>query len=148
MRPKKKILLIDSDETRCSVRSFVLSNRGFAVYPVANVGDARRTAALANPDLAVLCWPFDGAAALLSELHTRCPQMPSMVIAEQLTEAPVNVFAGAVLLKGGCSQSEIYDRAKVMCARKRGPRKGAQRKMPLADLSAIDMAYLAERRIA
>jgi DNA-binding response OmpR family regulator len=136
MRPKKKILLIDADETRCSVRSFVLANRGFRVFPVANAGDARRTAAIADLDLVMLCWPFERGDELLNELRATCAHAPSLVIAEKSREAPAGLFADAILLKGACSQPEVNERARVMCARKRGPRKGAQRKQPLAECAA------------
>jgi CheY-like chemotaxis protein len=147
MRPKKKILLIDSDETRCSIRSFVLSNRGFLVFPVANAGDALRAAVIVYPDLAVLRWPFEGASALLDELHKRCPLMRSMVIGEELTEAPT-VFADVILLEGQCSQEKINELAKVLCARRHGPRKGAAREMPPVIQRAVEFLDMAQRRIA
>jgi DNA-binding response OmpR family regulator len=147
MRPKKKILLIDADENRRSVRSFVLANRGFAVYAAANAGDARRAAKIASLDVAILVWPFDGAGALLGELHRSYPQMPSMVIGEKLAESDPRVIADAWMLKGGCSQEEINLRAKVMCQRKRGPRPAAERKVPPAIVRAAEFLDIAQRRI-
>jgi len=125
MRPKKKILLIDSNEERRSVRKFVLINRGFIVQAVANAWDAAEAAKALDFDLAIGVWPFEGAdlATLLDELQRRHSQMKSMVIADRLTERPPMLIVDAVLLKGQCSQFEIYERAKLLSARKRGPRK-------------------------
>jgi hypothetical protein len=41
--------------------------------------------------------------------------------------------ADAVLAKKNCSPLELLERIKVMSARKRGPRKGAQRIMPVVE---------------
>jgi hypothetical protein len=73
----------------------------------------------------VLGWPFKGAEALLDKLHAARPFASAMVIAEDLAEAPADLFAHVVLLKGACSQAAINDAAKTLSARKRGPRKQA-----------------------
>ena len=44
--------------------------------------------------------------------------------------------ADAVLVKKNCSAQELLERIKVMSARKRGPRKGAQRFTPVNELAA------------
>jgi hypothetical protein len=44
--------------------------------------------------------------------------------------------ADAVLVKKNCSTLELLERIKVMSARKRGPRKGAQRFTPVNELAA------------
>jgi two-component system response regulator CpxR len=145
MRPKRKILLIDSNEERRSVRCYVLTNRGFAVHAAANAEEALHLAAVTRPDLAVLCWPLEkaNAAALLALMHQRYPATRQMVIAEQLAEPPANIIADRVLLKGHCSQFEIYEQASILCARKRGPKRFA----PASECST-EGADAAERRIA
>jgi len=105
------------------VRSFVLANRGFAVYPVATAHEARATAEIIDPEVIALAWPFEGGAAMLDELHALRPYAGTMVIADELTEAPADLYVDAILLKGACSQAEITDCAKSRAARKRGPRK-------------------------
>jgi hypothetical protein len=44
--------------------------------------------------------------------------------------------ADAVLVRKNCSTQELLERIKVMSARKRGPRKGAQRFTPVTELAA------------
>jgi hypothetical protein len=43
--------------------------------------------------------------------------------------------ADALLAKKNCSSLELLERIKVMSARKRGPRKGAQRVLPVTELA-------------
>jgi CheY-like chemotaxis protein len=45
-------------------------------------------------------------------------------------------LADAVLVRKNCSTQELLERIKVMSARKRGPRKGAQRFTPVNELAA------------
>jgi hypothetical protein len=44
--------------------------------------------------------------------------------------------ADALLAKKNCSTQDLLERVKLMSARKRGPRKGAQRVAPPAQLAA------------
>ena len=44
--------------------------------------------------------------------------------------------ADALLGKKSCSPQELLERVKLMSARKRGPRKGSQRAVPVAALAA------------
>jgi DNA-binding response OmpR family regulator len=43
--------------------------------------------------------------------------------------------ADALLAKKNCSPQELLERIKVMSARKRGPRKGSQRMVPIVELA-------------
>ena len=45
-------------------------------------------------------------------------------------------MADAVMARKNCSSQELLERIKVMSARKRGPRKGAQRVMQINELAA------------
>jgi hypothetical protein len=44
-------------------------------------------------------------------------------------------MADALMAKKNCSPHELLERIKVMSARKRGPRKGAQRHIPSMELA-------------
>lgn len=144
MRPKKKILLIDPNEARRSTRRFALANWGYVVHAVANAEDARQAAAAVDPDLAVLCLPCKDAEALLKALHRLHPHTPSLVLGEQLAEVPRSLIADGYLLKNACSSFEIRERVKIMCIRKRGPRKGARR----FPVQSVDLDSQDVRRIA
>jgi DNA-binding NtrC family response regulator len=149
MRPKKRILLIDSNETRQSVRRYLFITWGFAVLSAATAEEAREIAANEPLDLVVCGWPLAGAdlGKLLNDLHAIDPLLRSLLLAESSIVAPEGVAAHAVLLKGACAPTEIRERARQLSARKRGPRKGCeQRLQPQAEVDHLmDMA---ERRIA
>jgi DNA-binding response OmpR family regulator len=125
-----------------SVRRYLFTTWHFAVISATGAGEAREMFAAYDPDLVVACWPLAGAdlGKLLDELHACKPGVRSLLLAEQLTVAPGDVVADAVLLKGACMPVQILDRVKLLSASKRGPKKTVQ---------SIDiMMDLAQRRIA
>jgi len=145
MRPKKRILLIDSSETRLSTRRFVLETRGLAVAGASTPEEARDLANSFQPEVIVAAWPFTSGdlVRLLDQIREELPFAPSLLIAETLVEAPA-VVADATVLKGSCSMAEIVERIKILAARKRGPRPGT----PKPVQSIERMMQLAERRLA
>lgn len=142
MRPKRRILLIDSDENRMSIRRYLFITRGFAVFSAPSADEARHLIASCYPDLVVATWPLAGAdlGKLLSEIHDDSPTSHLLLLAERLTEVPDGVFVDAALLKSACSATDIIERAKLLCVRKRGPQKTAQ--------SVDHMMVLAEQKLA
>lgn len=60
MRPKKKILLIDADETRRGILAFALQTNGYAVYQAAAIGHARAVTLPAEPEMSLILarWPL------------------------------------------------------------------------------------------
>jgi DNA-binding response OmpR family regulator len=148
MRPKKRILLIDSDETRHSVRRYFFTIHGFTVLSAATAEEAREIAANEPLDLIVCGWPLAGAdlCKLLNDLHAMDPLLRSMVLMENSAIALDLLPAHAVLPKGRCGPAEILERAKTLSARKRGPRKESDRRPPQTDVDRL--MQLAERRIA
>lgn len=145
MRPKKKILLIDSKEARRSVRAYTLTIKGFAVCCASNVPEAQSMAQDMLPDLAIVSWPVikgdDGR--WIEDMRRRTPQMRSMVLAEAEEQPPTDLVADAVLSNADCTMLEIFDRAKVLCIRRRGPKK-----FQLIGQRAVDVLDMAQRRIA
>jgi len=132
MRPKKRILLAADNEDRLGVLRFLLETNGRAVTGVATAPEALEAIAAHGFDLVVIDWPLDGLGRLVEEAHARWTA--SLVLAARERERP-DCCADAVLLRG-TPAPELLGRIKVMCARKRGPRK----KMPLAAAPAIEMA--------
>ena len=62
--------------------------------------------------------------------------VPMMLLADgQAASAEIHV-ADAMVARKNCSTQELLERIKVMSARKRGPRKGAQRVMQINELAA------------
>jgi DNA-binding response OmpR family regulator len=146
VRPKKRILVIDSSETRLSTRRFVLETRGLAVAGASTPDEARDLANSFQPEVIVAAWPFTSGdlGRLLGQLHDELPFAPTLLIAESLVESPSSVTADATVLKGGCSMAEIVERIKILAARKRGPRP----ETPKPVQSIERMMQLAERRLA
>ncbi len=138
MRPKKRVLLIDTRLTRRSVRSFVLTTNGFAVFPVESADEAYAICADADPEIAIVCWPMPEIEGVFDRLHKEVPEMRTLLLAEELKAAPEGIMADATLW-GRFWTADILERTKLLAARKRGPKKPP----------AIDrMMDLAERRIA
>ena len=121
MRPKKRILLIDTDDDCRGELKFVLEVWGFRVIQHA----------LGEIDLIILQWPVSaGSAKRLKEANPYTPLMaiyPVKMVPSPLVPSADVVIPSALL--GG--RAELLDRIRVMSARKRGPRKGSiHRKSP------------------
>jgi DNA-binding response OmpR family regulator len=136
-------MLIDSDQDRLGVRRFQMETWGFAVNSASTAADARDLGAVCEPDLIVGVWKFTGGdlVALLKDLKSQWPHIPSLLVAEQLAAMPEVAIADTVLIKNQCQPEAMRERLKIMSARKRGPRKAIP--------ATIDhMMDLAGRRIA
>ena len=127
MRPKKRILLIDGDEERLGLRRFLLTIWGFRVFSAAGVAEAREILAESAPDLLISCWPLPARKlnALMGRLRKLDPEARSLLLAENLDQSPLKVTADITLLRGLCSAGCVIERAKALCARRRGPKKRA-----------------------
>jgi hypothetical protein len=136
MRQAKHILLIDSSENRRGARCFTLRVRGFRVTCASCPEEAAPLLAELQYDLVIGVWPIGASFASLAHRAST----PSLLICERVTGPPPNLVVDAVLLAPLCTSAHILERAKVMCARKRGPR---PKKLP-----AIDTPQLREAAIA
>ena len=130
MRPKKVILCVDDNEQELSVLRFTLATNGYRVLAASNGQEAIAVFSTAPQIDLVLA-------------DTNLPQMSGVQLAERLKRMRSHVpmlllsngpagggdihVADAVVARKNCSSQELLERVKVMSARKRGPRKGAQR---------------------
>lgn len=105
MRPRRKILLLDSNEVRRSELRFVLDTWGFSVKHE-NRGER---------DLAIAHWPISWAAAKkLKE------QSPLLIIGASESVPP---YGGAdAVLTASCPRWELLERIRALMVKKRGPR--------------------------
>lgn len=71
MRPKKRVLLIDNNEQRLSVRAFVLETHHYFVAKATSVREAAETFSEARPDVVLAMVDVPGLAKLLDDLHVR-----------------------------------------------------------------------------
>jgi hypothetical protein len=118
MRPPKRILIIDANEDRQSITRFALETNMFRTVSYKTV-DSARTNLSVPIDAALAYWPCD--ADMLASL-VRDNDCKGIVVAPQRATCPLELFADAVLLKHACAMSDIIERLKYACARKRGPK--------------------------
>jgi two-component system, OmpR family, response regulator CpxR len=139
MRPKKVILCVDDNEQELSVLKFMLSTNGYRVLAAANGQEAIAifaTAAQIDLVLADTTMPQMNGGQLVERLKRMNPQVPMILLGDaQAANGEIHV-ADAVLARKNCSTQELLERIKVMSARKRGPRKGAQRISHVSELAA------------
>ena len=130
MRPKKVILCVDDNEQELSVLKYTLSINGYRVLAATNGQEAIAIFAKAPQIDLVLAdtnMPQMSGAQLAERLKRMRSHIPMLLLGDvQATSAELHV-ADAVLARKNCSSFELLERVKLMSARKRGPRKGAQR---------------------
>ena len=135
MRPKKVILCVDDNEQELSVLKFTLATSGYRVLAASNGQEAIAVFATApqiDLVLADINMPQMSGVQLAERLKHMRSYVPMILLGDaQAMNGEIHV-ADAVLARKSCSSQELLERIKVMSARKRGPRKGAQR-MPQAE---------------
>ena len=139
MRPKKVILCVDDNEQELSVLKFMLATNGYRALAASNAQEAIAVFAT-EPQidlvLADTTMPQMSGGQLVERLKRMRGHVPMILFGDtQVASGELHV-ADAVLVKKNCSTQELLERIKVMSARKRGPRKGAQRFTPVNELAA------------
>ena len=141
MRPKKTILLVDTNHQALSVRRFMLKTRGYRVLAATSSADA----------MEILKGSLGGAIELLisellmpemdgNELVLRAkqsmPELKTMLVSRMLTDFAGASAADAFLPRGACSPVELLERVRLLLNRKRGPKKRQPMPLPAAPLAS------------
>jgi CheY-like chemotaxis protein len=147
MRPKKVILCVDDNEQELSVLKFMLATNGYRVLSASNGHEAIALFASAPQIDLVLTdtnMPQMSGSQLVQRLKRMAGHVPMILLGEARPGVPGAPWAGsgeihaadAMLTRRNGSTQELLERIKVMSARKRGPRKGAQQTPQVAELAA------------
>lgn len=137
MRPKKIILCVDDNEQELSVLKFMLATNGYRVVSATNGKDAIDIFADTQVDLVLtdFSMPQMNGGQLVDRLKQMAAHVPMIMLGDPQRMGSEMHAADALLAKKNCSPVELLERVKVMSARKRGPRKGAQRIMSETELA-------------
>jgi CheY-like chemotaxis protein len=137
MRPKKIILCVDDNEQDLSVLKFMLSTNGYRVVSATTGQEAIGIFAETPVDLVLADYgmPQMNGNQLLDRLKRSAPHVPMILLGDPQRMGGEIHAADCLLAKKSCSPQELLERIKVMSARKRGPRKGAQRIAPAVELA-------------
>jgi CheY-like chemotaxis protein len=138
MRPKKIILCVDDNEQDLSVLKFMLATNGYRVVSATTGQDAIGLFAENTVDLVLADhgMPQMNGDQLVDRLKRIAPHVPMILLGDPQKMGGDIHSADALLAKKNCSPQELLERIKIMSARKRGPRKGAQRMTPVTELAA------------
>jgi two-component system, OmpR family, response regulator CpxR len=139
MRPKKIILCVNGNEQELSVLKFMLTTNGYKVMSAATSQEAMNAFVGIQIDLVLADMNLQQlhGEQILQRLKKMAGHVPMIVLGDpQASSGEIHV-ADAMLAKKNCTSMELLERIKLMSARKRGPRKGAQRLAPSpAELAA------------
>lgn len=136
MRPKKLILYVDSDDASMSVRSFMLTTRGYKVMAAATVDEALDALRMLQIDLVLVAVEearhkaalelagLDGFA-LVQRIQDHWPHMPTILVSTTI-RVGARAHQAWAFLGQSHSQVELLERVRIASQRKRGPRKQAQ----------------------
>lgn len=105
-RAKKTILLVDADEWRASLRSFLFETRGFHVIKSSNALTAVENITQ-TVDLVACNISEDEVRTVAKKAKIVDPEIPVWLVGDEF------------------SSEQLVQHAKIMCSRKRGPKKAA-----------------------
>ena len=134
MRPKKIILCVDDNEQELSVLKFMLTTNGYRVLAATSGQEALALFAESTQIDLVLsdyAMPQMNGKQLTERLKRLAPHVPMVLLGDPQSMGGDIHAADAMLPKKNCSPQELLERVKVMSARKRGPRKGTHRAVPV-----------------
>jgi DNA-binding response OmpR family regulator len=133
MRPKKTIVCVTADEGKLAERAYMLETRGFHVLRVQSTAQAaklleylRESPLQEEPDLLLLHLPLLDVRATLREAHVLFPELRTMVTSDG-SGYDLESGADVYLPRAANTAAEIVERARILVARKRGPKKAADR---------------------
>jgi two-component system, OmpR family, response regulator CpxR len=143
MRPKKIILCVDDNEQELSVLKFMLQTNGYRVLAAPNGQEAIAIFA-AEPQIDLVLtdnqMPQMSGSQLVQKLKRMASHVPMILFGDaQAANAEIHT-TDATVVRRNCSSQELLERIKVMSARKRGPRKGAQRMAQLPETEELAAA--------
>jgi two-component system, OmpR family, response regulator CpxR len=135
MRPKKIILCVDDNEQELSVLKFMLMTKGYKVVSANNGHEAIGLFGENQVDLVLAdhAMPQMSGGQLVDRLKKMAPHVPMILLGDPQRMNSDLHAADALLAKKNCTPLELLERIKVMCTRKRGPRKGTQRLAPVVE---------------
>lgn len=138
MRPKKIILCVDDSEQELSVRSFMLATNGYRVLAARDAQEAIAAFGSEAVDLVLADYamPQMNGAQLVNRLKRMGAHVPMILLGDPQAMSGEMHAADAFLAKKNCTAHELLEKIKIMSARKRGPRKGAQRQAVPIELAA------------
>ena len=137
MRPKKVILCVDDNEQELSVLKFMLATNGYRVVSATSGQEAISVFAGTSVDLVLTDYamPQMDGNQLVDRLKQIAPHVPMILLGDLQKMSGEIHAADALLAKKNCSTQELLERIRLMSARKRGPRKGAQRLATAVELA-------------
>ena len=138
MRPKKKILCVFSSDSDLSIVKFLLTTHGYNVLTAQSALEGIGVFIGTHVDLVLVEYvPLAiNGAEVVATLKRINPYVPMIILAAKEFLDSLH-SADAMIARANCSPMELLERVKVMSARKRGPRKGVQRAMPLSASAGI-----------
>ena len=136
MRPKKVILCVNPNEQELSVLAFMLTTNGYRVLAASSAQEALAMFTGEQVDLVLAdnVMPQMNGRQLVERLKRVAGHVPMILLGDPQAMGGEIHVADALLAKKNCPAQELLERVKVMSARKRGPRKGAQR------MAAVELA--------
>ena len=125
MRPKKKILLVDSSDFDLSLYAYLLNNAGYKIFKAKKMDEAVEQFTACEMDMVVTTQSETlDSEAVIRKLKAIASHVPMVIMGDVQKMIGKVHSADALLNKRGISSAEFLERVKIMSARKRGPRKG------------------------
>jgi two-component system response regulator CpxR len=141
MRPKKTILCVDDNEQILSVRTYLLTTRGYRVVCLQSAREALDYIERSIPGsidllLCDLLMPQMDGNELVRRAKQIHPALPAMIVSGTVTSFDRAISADVFLPKGAYSPAEMIERIRVLVARKRGPKKASIARPVVSQLAA------------
>lgn len=140
MRPKKRVLCIDSDEDDLGVLTFMLETNGYRALKAKCLSEAASVLLKNGAELMIVSAAIriDDAITAVKILKGICPHTPLILLCHR-GDLGNKFHVADMAIARNCSSAELLERIKIITARKRGPRKEPLPALPTPEVVAVAM---------
>lgn len=140
MRPKKRILCVDSNEQDLSILTFMLETNGFRAIKATCVSEAINVLMRTPVELMIVSTAvrIDDAIATVKILKGICPFTPLILLCNR-GDLGDKFHVADMAITRTCSSLELLERIKIITVRKPGPKKAHLRGLPYPEAVALAM---------
>ena len=138
MRPRKRILCVDSDEDDLGVLTFMLETNGFRALKATCLSEAAAVLLKNGAELMIVsaATRIDDALLAVKTMKGICPHTPLILLCHR-GDLGDKFHLADMAISRSCSSAELLERIKIITARKRGPRKRPLPALPTPEVVAV-----------
>ena len=142
MRPRKRVLCLDSDEDDLGVLTFLLETSGFRAIKATCISEAANVLLREPVEMVIVsaATRIDDAIVSVKILKGIYSEIPLALLCNKRDLSEKFHLADMAISRVDCSSAELLERIRILTVRKRGPKKIMVPVVPAPDVLPLSVA--------